>query len=672
MSIQFDNEKILLLKKRIEQNKNILLKLKKDTKEIFDHKIIVPKTGIATWNLYYYCPIHSVRLKWDIDKPYEHICPIDGEVFKGEPYDGAWWRWINGLNSKFVYQGALIGILSENEEYLLKVKKILLEYSKYYPLYEEHGGIPNNGPGKANAQTLCESIMLREFAMGYDLIKEKLSIEEQKIIEENLLNEGAKFLVKHRESQLHNHEVKISATIGIIGIILKNEFYINYALEEKWGIKYQIENGLLKDGLWFEGSLRYHIYSLEALFIYEKFAYKTKYSMINHPNYKAMLEVIPKFLLPDNSMPKLNDVIYGQHLINLSSGFENINPASVFEFSYTVFKDKISLWFLNEIYKSQPRDNMEYFLFGTDYEEKIIESPIPEKYFSEENGYSIITHNKEKYLLFKHNIFGGEHDHFDRLGIIYQGYGKEMISDLGTTGYGAKLHYGYYKNTATHNTVNINGDNQPPTKAVVLNHEYNEDQILTDAFVDFDQKFDRIDSHKAIEWNVDSYKNVKMRRIVKSCNDYLLDIFLVENPNLQQIEWVVHVDGELKSVLKNEKNIVLSEKEPYKFLEKTKEISISENLEWVNEEVCLKLWYNENSEIENILAKGPNNPNLKNIDYLIRRSNKKSEKFITAYELSKVENSKINSIKFDLNEEEIIFTISYKNNSIKIEKIKIK
>jgi hypothetical protein len=48
------------------------------------------------------------------------------------------------------------------------------------------------------------------------------------------------------------------------------------------------------------------------------------------------------------------------------------------------------------------------------------------------------------------------------LDISYLAYGKRISPDLGTTGYGAVLHYDYYKNTGSHNTVNIGEENQSP------------------------------------------------------------------------------------------------------------------------------------------------------------------------------------------------------------------
>ncbi|WP_155816691.1 hypothetical protein [Sphaerochaeta pleomorpha] len=47
-----------------------------------------------------------------------------------------------------------------------------------------------------------------------------------------------------------------------------------------------------------------------------------------------------------------------------------------------------------------------------------------------------------------------------------------MSEDRGTTGYGASLPYGYYKHNGTLNTVVIDEENQPPSRAKVCTDYY--------------------------------------------------------------------------------------------------------------------------------------------------------------------------------------------------------
>ncbi len=114
---------------------------------------------------------------------------------------------------------------------------------------------------------------------------------------------------------------------------------------------------------------------------------------------------------------------------------------------------------------------MEAFIYGVD--ELPPCSHLSKNYHVKEglSGNTFLRGSNGRYLLFKHDSYGGEHDHYDRLDISYLAYGKRIAPDLGTTGYGALLHYDYYKNTGSHNTVMIGEENQAPVNAVLKRYE---------------------------------------------------------------------------------------------------------------------------------------------------------------------------------------------------------
>ena len=135
---QFTPLQIVNARQRV--TRDIINTLIASNNDVINHPVLIPETGCATCNHYFFCPDHSVRLKWDRHSPHKHVCPVDGAVFSGEPYDGAWWRWLNGLNAKACYELGVLWLLTEDDRYLDKVREILLGYARYYPLYEEHGG----------------------------------------------------------------------------------------------------------------------------------------------------------------------------------------------------------------------------------------------------------------------------------------------------------------------------------------------------------------------------------------------------------------------------------------------------------------------------------------------------------------------------------------------------
>lgn len=491
--------------------------------------------GEQLGNLYYFCPEHGVRLQWNRHSPHEHRCPVDGKVLTGEPYDGAWWRWLNGLNAKACYNLGLLWNITGKVEYLDKVKDILSQYARYYPDYQVHGGIPYNGPGKANAQTLCEANCHLDLALGYDLIKASLSHEERATIESRLLREGADFLIEHRSPQLHNHEMKINATIGVIGLILGEASYLDFALNTDYGIHYQLNHGSSEEGMWFEGSIHYHYYALQALLSFEKLARNTAYSVSSNPNFVKMLKFPLNLVLNTGDFPRLNDCIAGQ---------ERLTHSQLFEFAYSQYPCELFASALASIYQNTARDNIDALLYGV--ESLPIAAPLSCQSIHTTHA-GITIHYDKKHnnaMLFKHSPYGGEHDHYDRLGVILVRNGKEILPDLGTTGYGAELHYGYYKNSATHNTLAVNQQNQPPTNPR-LHHYHNGRQVtLIDAVVDWNEQAPKVDSHTIVQWDDLAYQGIIFRRIMICLGSAYIELNQIANPFRQQLDLTYHIRGQ--------------------------------------------------------------------------------------------------------------------------------
>ncbi|MEG0566557.1 MAG: hypothetical protein RR590_10110, partial [Hungatella sp.] len=439
---QFTIEEIDKLRKKAIKEPYIIEQLKEKAGAVWKEPILVPKTGIGNWELYYYCPKCSVFLTFNRQDGAHHVCPHCKTVYTGEPYDSTWWGQINRRNYTACYDLGLLYLVSQKAAYARKAADIMLEYAKYYKDYEVHGDIPYNGPGKAQAQTLDEAHLIRTFAETYDLIADILSDEEKNRICSQLLVPGMEFLKEHRNNQIHNHEVIADSAIAVVGILLDLKDDIQFALYEPYGLLYQLTHGVTQERMWFEGTFGYHFYALESFFSFEKFAIHTNYSQIHNPIYQEMLELVLNYVHPDDSLPMMNDMNYGHGVLK---------DQWLYEFAYREIKSNKILKILNKIYENQTRTNIDAFFYGIDF---LPEATYHCKNYHTEIGYPghSVLHGKDgRYLLFKHDTYGGEHDHYDRLAISYLSHGERISPDLGTTGYGAVLHYDYYKNTGIHN-----------------------------------------------------------------------------------------------------------------------------------------------------------------------------------------------------------------------------
>ncbi len=509
---------------------------------------------------------------------------------------------------------ALIHLITGEADYARKAVDIMMEYSRYYKDYEVHGNIPYNGPGKSGAQTLDEANFLRSFAMSYDLLSDFMTEEEKEFIEKEMLIPGAEFLMEHRHNQLHNHEVIISSAIAVIGLIFGIDRYIQFAVYEPYGILYQLENGVLPDHMWFEGALGYHFYALTSFFAYEKFALHTPHSHIGHPNYKAMMELLASYLEPGFRIPMLNDTNYGHTSSSLY----------LYEFAYRELGGEKLLFILNQLYEEEKRDNLEAFIYGADELPKC--SMEPGNYYVEagQSGSTILRGKDDRYLLIKHDRYGGEHDHYDRLGISYLALGKRISPDLGTTGYGAVMHYDFYKNTGSHNTINIDGDNQAPVNARLTRYEERDGGIYVEAEADWTKPYEMPDSFTIVQWKEETYRPVKMVRKIAWEEDYFAEVFQVKGAGKDlPVDWVMHFSGKRNKQPEGMEIEKFSDRKPYSYLHHMKKAILPEDQTTVIHDyedggIHTRVFtWNQGMELYD--GMGPDNPSISDINYQIER-----------------------------------------------------
>lgn len=609
---QFTEAQIAAAKARVTPE--ILRRLEENNRDVLNHDTLVPQTGCATWNHYFYCPEHSVRLFWDRKSPNKHRCPVDGAVFTGEPYYGAWWRWLNGLNAKACYELGILWLLTDDNKYLNKITDILMQYAKYYPDYEEHGGIPYNGPGKANAQTLCEANCHADFARGFDIVSAALTTEQYEYISRRLLRSGADFLMQHRSNQIHNHEVKISATIGIIGAILDDDRYLTFAVNSPYGLRYQLEHALLPGGLWFEGSLHYHYYALEAFMGFEKFAQHGPFSLLDKPWYTNMLSLPLTLLMPNMTLPKVNDCVNGQ---------ERLGHADIYEFAFNYYGNPQYGELLAWLYTAGPRDNIDALFYGQPLPAQALSAPEGNEH-NPDAGFTIIRNAPGRAVCIKHGPYGGEHDHYDRLNLIVFNNYSALFPDLGTTGYGAPLHYGYYKNTFSHNTLCVNGLNQPPALPRVLDYQQQEGESRLIAEVDWCSAAVLPDSKTRVEWDDESYRDIVFRRSIVVTENLLIDKWDVDNPHYQCVDAVYHINASTTPTAPQNGVRIC-----YPYVKQATEQPLKGKMEvhyQADAPVSVTCFSTNNTAL--IKAHGPNNPSTSTIDYLLLRSRDKRISFV--------------------------------------------
>ena len=97
------------------------------------------------------------------------------------------------------------------------------------------------------------------------------------------------------------------------------------------------------------------------------------------------------------------------------------------------------------------------------------------------------------------------------------------------------MHYDYYKNSATHNTLVVNESNQPPNNPKVLNYEKTEHFTIIDTLADWTTRTENVDSHTIVQWNNDAYRSISYRRTIIWIHGCVIDISSVHNSEKNDI-----------------------------------------------------------------------------------------------------------------------------------------
>lgn len=483
----------------------------------------VQPAGVAGWTLHDVCPEHAIPLEFNWDSPHEHRCPVDGKMHRGALLDAAWWRYVNMEWEAGLPAMAVLWRLEGDRRYVEQAKRVLLNYAAKYPSYEIHGGIPFNGPGKANVQTLCEATWMIPMAWTYDLIRGDLTPEEDKLIREDFLGCAAEFLIAHHERQLHNHQCWIASAICNIGLVLGREEWVEYGLNGPFGIAQQLREGVLPGGFWLEGSVGYHIHALAALLRFVQMARHTKWDIRSNPSLRSMLTALNNMTLPDNSYPQINDTARPQRAVAMVPALEAAHG-----WEGDPYLGSLLMHALDGV----PRATVEAFLFGADHIRPGTEMPPLKHYSSQGNGLSIIRHDAGRFfLMVKHGTGGNEHDHFDRLGLIFSALGERIAPDLGTVFYSHPMHWSWYKTTLSHNTVILGGMPHIPAEAGVYGFHEGEGHVAMDTWAAFPP-------------SQDYYNNARFRRLILWTPDYFVDHFLVTTAMPSRVEYLFHTPGQ--------------------------------------------------------------------------------------------------------------------------------
>jgi len=426
--------------------------------------------GVSRWTGYYCCA-DGTSLKFDESSPYSHYCPSDKKYYTGEPYNGGWITTKHGKNIGNAYNLALNYLMNNNATVLNKIKEVLIDYSKKYLTSPYHGtdGSDNYfavSGGRLQPQTLDESSLAINIAKTYDIVFNGLTREERSYIEYNLLR-PLYVTIKRQNSKESNWQSWHNAGMVGIGVVLNDNDMITYATDGPTnGFKFQMEESVGDDGIWYEQSMGYHYYALNALQTHAEFAKVAGYDLFN---YAAPMKTVPggKKSLKDMYMGPIHLMMPNLAVPGINDGSEEslVSNVNYYELAYAEYPEEKEIigWALCTFLANSTRRSIYALKYGEVLPDWCsptgpiadVKNPLKTE-FMQASG-SAILRTEGNYLFYENGPHGGWHGHYDKLGIVFYAHGKELVKDYGSLPYRLPMHNNYFKRTLSHSALMLDG-----------------------------------------------------------------------------------------------------------------------------------------------------------------------------------------------------------------------
>lgn len=518
-----DRDAILQKVKGVEWAASAFGQLKAEAEAWMWKEVLIPDRG-GQWLHWYACEVDGSRLV--TESPTVHRCPMCGRVNSGEPWDSVPLTEVHHRLSRAVLTLGVYYALSGDLDAAKKAAEILISYAgvyPHYPLRDRYLKTNSVRAAKVTSGTLGESVWLIPICSGYDLIRDSglFSPADHQGIREQLFRPAAKLILKHNLGT-HNIQCWHNAAIGMAGLLLRDQELVAFATGKAAGIQYQIAEGVMGDGFWFEGSWGYHFHAMQPILAWAEALRNCGLDLYNGL-FRMMFEAPFSALRPDDRLPEFHD----------NNGLSLVGTAPHYEIAFARYGDVRFAW---PLVRSE-RLHLNALLFG------IGELPkeIPEMVQSTHLNHSGFIHLRKgkgiskTYLALDYGPHGGGHGHPDKLAFILYGRGKVLAPDPGSIAYGIPLHQKWYKQTVSHNTLVVDGKSQ----AECTGHL----DLLVNG-VDFDLV--------SVSAN-GAYKGVKMFRTLLFMEDLVLIIDRLTGKRRHDFDWVYHNRGELRTDFRRQK-----------------------------------------------------------------------------------------------------------------------
>lgn len=396
---------------------------------------------ISGWGHDFVCPKCAAQLAFDIHgTPYgedsSYRCPVCGETARGVGYDDAWVYFYRYNYAKMAESVAVCAAMGDD-----KALDFLIRYVDFYA--DNYEGFPYHtkrtpggcaGMGKIMAQSLCEAVWALSVIRALSICRDRIEADKKTEWYQKLFRPLCDIIIPQAKI-IHNIPTWIMCAVGAVGLYFGDNELLDFALNNPIGIRRQVAEGFTADGIWHEGSLLYHYYTVEALTEFMSlYAEKAPEDEL----FNSLLRMYTAPLLLSHNgfdLPALND---GWYSLNIKRQTRMILLANrIFEHPSLVSQlDMIA---------SKHQEALEKpfaLIYGTPNEATVLP----------DTGLAVLR--EPFFVILKSGSMSRSHRHRDDLSITV----PIFSDDLGSPGYAHPMTKTWYRAAPSHNTVCVDGE----------------------------------------------------------------------------------------------------------------------------------------------------------------------------------------------------------------------
>lgn len=572
-------------------------------------------TGSGDWTFYYACPDHGVDLQAkNLD---EHVCPICKKVYTTERIKAAYRTRLHDRANIAAMELGWAYAYTGDDRYAREAQRILLKFADDYPGYPPRHdrwgrtGIFAHLGGRRYAQSLDEAVGVINLCKGYDLTRtSKVWTDAQREhVEKDLFRPIADTLL-FANLGINNHQTWFNAGLMCIASVLGDKALVEKVLTMKGGFRYQVEKSMGDNGFWYEGSMAYHNYALQAMLDIIDAGRRMGIPLHEDPRIKAMILAPLRYAYPNGTFPAINDSDSG-HISSFNGSFE---------WAWKLYGDPR---FARAIAQGNEARLKE--LLGPDAKG----GPAIDTTSANLPDAGLIALRRGSgpnatCVMVDYGEHGGGHGHFDKLNIVVYANGREWLLDPGRLTYSHKEYKTWVKETAAHNTVTLGGETQSKTTGKAL-------------------WFQPQDQYAACATQTDlAYPGSVLTRYLLLADNILIDVYDVAADKPTQIDWFAHAISEKLQPVENlgpGMTASPGERNGYQHLTEGKSWTVTKPTQWdfvsaTPDKAKLRMWIAGPSQETLFTCKGIGHYINMLVPCLVRRVQGQQAQFVAVYDLS--------------------------------------